>query len=94
MAIDSAEGLVAKLQSDESLRGELKKAESEADFLEIAKKMGYNVSVDEFKKAMVKRFHPKGGELSDQQLDQVAGGLPVVGIDYYEDYYFVKIGIE
>lgn len=80
--MNDASALVAKIRSDESLRLELKEAKSEEDFLEIAKKFGYDVNVDEFKKAMAKEYHPEGDELSDEQLDQVAGGLSIVGVDY------------
>jgi predicted ribosomally synthesized peptide with nif11-like leader len=82
MAIDSAEALVAKLQSDESLRAEFKKATSEEAFMEIAKKMGYNTNLDEFRKAVAKKYHPAAGELSDDDLDKAAGGLSIVGVDY------------
>jgi predicted ribosomally synthesized peptide with nif11-like leader len=82
MAMNDASALVAKIRSDESLRDALKDAKSEEDFLDVAKKFGYDVTVDDFKRAMAKEYHPEGDELSDEQLDQAAGGLSIVGVDY------------
>lgn len=84
MTANNAKALLAKLQSDHSLANELKNSKSEADFLEKAKKHGYEVSIDEFKKATdeLKESHSKSGQLSDDELEKVAGGLSLVGVDY------------
>ncbi len=84
MTANNAKALLAKLQSDEKLAKELKNAKSEADFLEKAKKHGYEVSIAEFKKATeeLKKSHAKSGEISDAELEKVAGGISLVGIDY------------
>ena len=84
MAIDSAKALVAKLKSDKAMAEEFKKAKSEAEFLEFAKKHGYNVSVAEFGKAAkaAKKGKAAAGKISDKELDQVAGGISIVGVDY------------
>jgi predicted ribosomally synthesized peptide with nif11-like leader len=82
MAMDDASALVAKIRSDEALRNALKDAKSEDDFQAVIKKFGYNVSFADFQKAVAKEFHPEGDQLSDDQLDQVAGGLSIVGVDY------------
>ncbi len=84
MTANNAKALLAKLQGDHALANELKNSKDEADFLEKAKKHGYEVSIDEFKKATeeLKESHSKSGQLSDSELEKVAGGLSFVGIDY------------
>ncbi len=83
MSLESAKALVAKLQSDQTLAGEFRSAGSEAKLLEVAKKHGYDVTVEEFKAASKEVRSAKGAkELSDEHLDQVAAGLSIVGVDY------------
>lgn len=84
MTANNAKALLAKLQSDQNLAKELKDSKDEADFLAKAKKHGFEVSIDEFKKAAeeLKQSHAKSGQLSDEELEKVAGGLSMVGIDY------------
>jgi len=80
MSLSSAKALVAKLQSDTDLQADMKKAQSEQDFLNVAKKQGFDVSLAEFH-AAVKESTPKG-KINDEELDKVAGGLSIVGVDY------------
>lgn len=84
MTIDSAKALVAKIASDPALAKEFSAAKTEQDFLNLTKKHGYNVTLPEFKPALeeAKKNKGAGKELSDDQLDQVAGGISIVGVDY------------
>ena len=84
MTANNAKARLAKLQSDHALANELKNSKDEADFLEKAKKHGYEVSIAEFKTATqeLKESHSKSGQLSDEELEKVAGGLSLVGVDY------------
>lgn len=84
MGLDSAKALVAKLNSDEAMAKDFQAAKSEEEFLSAVKKYGYDVTVEDFKAALADAQQAKGksNELSDDQLDQVAGGLSFVGIDY------------
>ncbi|MEZ7893059.1 MAG: Nif11-like leader peptide family RiPP precursor [Candidatus Wallbacteria bacterium] len=82
MTLNNAKALLAKIQSDPKLSDELKQSKSEADFLEKAKKHGYEVTIAEFRKALEELSETKKGELSEKELEKVAGGLTFVGIDY------------
>ncbi len=83
MSAESAKALVAKLQSDIDLQNQLKKAKSEEDFLSIAQRQGFEVSIPEFRQAAQESLAagPKKA-MSDEELDKVAGGLSIVGVDY------------
>ncbi|MBP7175145.1 MAG: Nif11-like leader peptide family RiPP precursor [Thermoclostridium sp.] len=80
MGIDSAKALAAKVLTDEMLAKQLSEAKTEEEFYAIIRKMGYSCSAEEFQAAFkeAKEKQP----LSDEQLDQVAGGLSLVGVDY------------
>lgn len=80
MSAASAKALVAKLQSDADFQTTMKGAKSEQDFLNAAQKHGFDVSLEEFHTA-AKEFIPKG-KVKDEELDKVAGGLSIVGVDY------------
>jgi predicted ribosomally synthesized peptide with nif11-like leader len=84
MTANNAKALLAKLQSDQNLAKEFKNSKDESDFLAKAKKHGFEVSIEEFKKATeeLKKSHAKSGQLSDDELEKVAGGLSLVGVDY------------
>ena len=83
MSLEKAKALVAKLHSDQSLAAEFRTSGSEAKLLEVAKKHGYDVTVEEFKAASKEFRSSKGAkELSDEHLEQVAAGLSIVGVDY------------
>ncbi len=84
MTANNAKALLAKLQSDEKLAKELKNSKNESEFLEKAKKHGFEVTIADFKKATeeLKKSHAKSGQLSDDELEKVAGGLSLVGVDY------------
>jgi predicted ribosomally synthesized peptide with nif11-like leader len=80
MSTASAKALVAKLQSDTDFQTTMKEAKSKEDFLNVARKHGFDVSLEEFQ-AAAKEFIPKG-RVKDEELDKVAGGLSIVGVDY------------
>lgn len=82
MTANGAEALVAKIASDKAMADEFAKSKSEADFLKIAKKHGYDVTLPDFVAALAAAKKAPTGELSDKELDQVAGGLSIVGVDY------------
>jgi predicted ribosomally synthesized peptide with nif11-like leader len=80
MSIDSARALAAKVLTDEVLEKQIKDTNSEAEFDAVITKWGYHCSVSEFvaafKEAQAKQ------PISDEELDQAAGGISLVGIDY------------
>lgn len=63
--------LATMVQSDESLQARFKACKSSEEQAAIAKELGFNVSAADFAKT---------GELSDDQVDQVAGGSCVLNI--------------
>jgi len=81
MSMNGAKALVAKLKSDEKLAAEFKKSKSEEEFLKLAKKHGYDTTLKEFQDAL-KEYKEEHTEISDAELDQVAGGISIVGVDY------------
>jgi predicted ribosomally synthesized peptide with nif11-like leader len=84
MSIASAKVLVAKLQSDTDFQTAMKEAKSKQDFLNLAQKYGFNVSLEEFH-AAAKEFIPKG-EVMDEELDKVAGGLSTFSGECIDDF--------
>lgn len=84
MSSDGAKALVAKVMSDHDFAKELNLAKSAADFQAVAGKLGYDVTQEEFKDAFdaARNELPPKGELNDVQMEQVAGGLSIVGVDY------------
>lgn len=83
MSKENAAALVAKLSTDTALAQQLNTAKSEAEFLQEVKKLGFDVTVAEFKTALDDfKKSPAAKELSDAKLDQVSAGLSIVGADY------------
>lgn len=80
MGIDGAKALAAKVLTDEVLAKQINEAKTEAEFQAVVAKLGYSCEADEFKAAFKEAQENK--PLSDDQLDQVAGGLSIVGVDY------------
>jgi predicted ribosomally synthesized peptide with nif11-like leader len=69
------ERFVKDVKTDTALQAEIKKAGSDPQaFVALAKKKGYDFTVDELKK----HAENKKGELSQEDLDKVAGGGVVV----------------
>ncbi|SMC90179.1 Nif11-like leader peptide family RiPP precursor [Sporomusa malonica] len=80
MSIDGAKALAAKVLTDETLAKQINEAKTEAEFQEVVAKLGYSCTAEEFKAAFTEAQASQ--PLSDEQLDQVAGGLSIVGVDY------------
>ena len=80
MSIDGAKALAAKVLTDAALAKQINEAKTEAEFNAVIAKLGYSCTADEFKAAF--KEAQSNPELSDEQLDHVAGGLSIVGVDY------------
>ncbi|PKM61757.1 MAG: hypothetical protein CVU99_01985 [Firmicutes bacterium HGW-Firmicutes-4] len=80
MSIDGAKALAAKVLTDEALAKQLDGAKTEAEFDAVVAKLGYSCTAAEFDAAF-KEAQAKQ-PISDDQLDQAAGGLSIVGVDY------------
>jgi predicted ribosomally synthesized peptide with nif11-like leader len=73
MSRESASKFFEKLQSDSELLGRVKETETVDEIRAIAKDGGFDFTEDEY---LAVASQPIGdGELSDEQLDEVAGGL-------------------
>lgn len=68
---DELKKLAAKVQADESLQQRFQACKSGKEQAALAQELGFNVSAEDFEKA---------SELSDDQLDQAAGGGCVFNI--------------
>lgn len=80
MSIDGAKALAAKVLTDEVLAKQINEVKTEEEFKSIIAKLGYSCSMTEFEAAFKEALKEK--PLSDEQLDQAAGGLSLVGVDY------------
>lgn len=72
MSIESVKGFYELLQSDETLQERIKDAGNSATVVQIASEQGYKFTEQELEKAMQESIVE--GELSEQQLEAVAGG--------------------
>ncbi len=68
MSEEQLKAFLEKLKDDSSLQEKLKAAADSDAVLAIAKEAGFSISADEFTKA-------QSTELSDEELEGVAGGL-------------------
>lgn len=76
MSQTEIERFVNDVKTDTALQAEIKKVGSNPQaFVDLAKKKGYDFTVDELKK----HAEGKKGELSQEDLDKVAGGGTVIG---------------
>ena len=71
MSEEQLKAFIEKVKADTSLHEQLKAAADTDAVLAIAKEAGFMISADDWEKAKPK---PKTRELSDEQLDGVAGG--------------------
>ena len=72
---------------EKELIAKAKKAESPEELAAIAKQNGVKMT-DEEAKSYFEQLHPKAGELSDEELDNVAGG----GCYAKDGYLWTTIG--
>jgi predicted ribosomally synthesized peptide with nif11-like leader len=83
MSIENARAFYEKVKGDQSLQqkiGELAKetpAETEAIIIKVAGKNGFSFTLEEMKAVMkeLTKNAPNHGELSDAELEAVAGGV-------------------
>ena len=78
MSVEQAKKFLGRVDEDAHVRESVQAAYTE-ELLKLAKKLGYQVSTDDLKKA-VAELSDVGDELSLDQLEKVAGGyLPMHG---------------
>jgi predicted ribosomally synthesized peptide with nif11-like leader len=90
MAKESAVQFLDKVYSDSEFKAEVKamvKSGSLEEITDVAATHGYNFSTDELKEASAER-PVVTQELSDEELESVAGGLI---ISYYDRKKFITI---
>lgn len=81
MAMNGAQALVAKKATDLEFAKEVETATNAGDFQEVISKYGYDCSWEDFKFAS-RTANSKTTKQESNQLDQLSGGLSMVGIDY------------
>ncbi|MCX8131423.1 MAG: Nif11-like leader peptide family natural product precursor [Clostridia bacterium] len=93
MSINNAKALIQKLRSDKSLAKAFANAKTTEEFLNLAAKHGYDITLDEFTEALdelkdvicesIDDLKDALEESNDdgKQIDQ-AVGLTIVGVDY------------
>ena len=75
MSIAEIERFAADLKSNEALRAEAEKALAETSIVAFAGSKGYAFTADEAKQHIKAKAKAAGKELTDAELDGVAGGL-------------------
>ncbi|MGP1678334.1 MAG: Nif11-like leader peptide family RiPP precursor [Burkholderiales bacterium] len=73
MSVEQAKTFLVRVDEDEQVRGSVQAAYTE-ELLKLAKKLGYQVSTDDLKKAITE-LSDVGDEVSLDQLEKVAGGI-------------------
>ncbi|QNI55234.1 nif11-like leader peptide domain protein [Synechococcus sp. BIOS-E4-1] len=73
MSEEQLKAFLAQVKAEDSLQEKLKAAADSDAVLAIAKDAGFSISADDLKKA---------SELSEDELEGVAGGAPCVDISY------------
>ena len=68
MSAEGMQSLTERLQSDESLRSRLQAAPSQEEMIRIAADAGFDVTPADLPP-------PPSGELRDEELERVAGGV-------------------
>ena len=81
MSEEQLKAFLEKVKGDTSLQEKLKAAADVDAILAIAKEAGFSISADDLKKAQ--------SEASDEELENAAGGMEVIGDDRDE---VTKIG--
>ncbi len=69
MSAESAKEFLKKFAADEAFRKSIENAANDADRQNIVKEAGFNFTKDE-----IKAIGAESGELSEQELEKVAGG--------------------
>ncbi|WP_366923919.1 Nif11-like leader peptide family natural product precursor [Metallumcola ferriviriculae] len=72
MSVESAKKFLEKVKNDEDFKNKLSGLKNEQERLDFSKAEGFDFSVAELTEA-------NGGELSDNDLDEVAGGISACG---------------
>ena len=73
---------IKQLASDKALQDDLSKCGTPEAALDVVKKFGYNVDLNDFKSSMAKLdafVTPKKGQLTENDLEMVAGGRMSTG---------------
>jgi predicted ribosomally synthesized peptide with nif11-like leader len=79
MSIENARAFYEKVKGDQSLQQKIgeqakeKPAEMEAIIIKVAAENGFQFTLEEMR-TVIAEVAPKGGELSDAELEAVAGG--------------------
>ena len=76
MSVEQAKKFLGRVDEDAHVRESVQAAYTE-ELMKLAKKLGYEVSTDDLKKA-VAELSDVGDEVSLDQLEKVAGGLSML----------------
>jgi predicted ribosomally synthesized peptide with nif11-like leader len=74
MAVKSAKAFLTKLKTDAGLQAKLSVAKTDDAKKKIVKGLGFDFTKDELKTAAEEIRAESGAELSDEELEAVAGG--------------------
>jgi predicted ribosomally synthesized peptide with nif11-like leader len=78
MANEQALRFVEAVRTDEAIRAELQSARARGDVVSIGVRHGFRFTVEELvsvRSELAAALQAAAGELSDERLDQVAGGI-------------------
>ena len=74
MTVEQAKAFIEKLESDEAFRSQIETASDDAARLQMAHEAGYEFTVEEFNNIVTEMAGAVDEELSEEQLEAVAGG--------------------
>ena len=78
MSVDQLKAFVEKVKGDTSLQEKLKAASDADAVVSIAKEEGFSISIDDIKAQLLELSDEAGDvELSDEELEGIAGGVAV-----------------
>jgi predicted ribosomally synthesized peptide with nif11-like leader len=81
MAKEQALQFILRANSDQTLQGRLKAIkDGGAGLVRLGDESGFDFTLEEMQTVMAEQQNPESGELSDEALELVSGGLVVIAI--------------
>jgi predicted ribosomally synthesized peptide with nif11-like leader len=85
MTVEQAKAFIEKLNNDETFRGQIAQASDDAARLKMAHEAGYEFTVAEFNETIAELAGAADEELSEEQLEAVAGGAMQIFVKTWKD---------
>lgn len=80
MAKEQALQFILHASKDQALQGKLQAVKEATDIVHLGKESGFDFTLEDMRTAMAEQQDADTGELSDEALELVSGGLVVIAI--------------